>query len=129
MRPEQIPELAVYPNVQAFVQHHLAMQFGDVRAMLRLPLPHEAITNGCNFAAAAILTNLVSAVSVVLYNSPAATAPAAGQGRAQRFRELLTHFYPWTPTETPQIPQKIEVLWGTVRNPFAHSGAVLQPGR
>ena len=27
-----------YPNVSDFVKDHLSMQFGDVRAMLRLPI-------------------------------------------------------------------------------------------
>ncbi len=33
-----IPELQNYPHVFTFVRDYLSMQFGDVRAMLRLPL-------------------------------------------------------------------------------------------
>jgi hypothetical protein len=125
MLAEQMPEFAAYPHVQAFVQGHLAMQFGDVRAMLRLPLPHEGITNGCNFPAASWLCNLVSGISVVLYNSLAATAGQPGHDRGQRFRELLRWYYPWLPAE--DVKGKITVLYLYVRNPFAHSIGVLAP--
>jgi hypothetical protein len=129
MRPEHIPELAHYPAAQAFVRNHISMQFGDVRAMLRLPLPREGIDHGCNFAATAILTNLISGVSVVFYNCARNNAPTPGRGRGQRFGELLTQFYPWTAVEGPDVPQKVDALWTLVRNPFAHSGAVLAPGQ
>jgi hypothetical protein len=39
---------------------------------------------------------------------------------------LLRDFYPWTGAEVPA--QKIQTLWRLVRNPLAHSGAVLRPG-
>jgi len=62
MRPERVSELANYPCIQKFVLSHLAMQFGDVRAMLRLPTGcgEARIENGCNFAAAATICTQIS---------------------------------------------------------------------
>src|SRR4029077_13800183 len=99
MRPEHVPQLADYPNVQRFVLSYLAMQFGDVRAMLRLPTGEgeNRIENGCNFAAAATICNLVSGISVVFFNRrgrpPGPRQPP--RDRRVRFRDLLNAYYPW----------------------------------
>ena len=37
----EIREFASYPSVLAFVKWHLDMPFGDIRSMLRLPLPQR----------------------------------------------------------------------------------------
>ena len=36
MLPHEIREFSSYPKVRAFLEHHVSMQFGDVRQMLRL---------------------------------------------------------------------------------------------
>lgn len=132
MRPEHIPELARYPRIQAFVVHHLAMQFGDVRAMLRLPTGdgESRIENGCNFAAASTLCNLISGISVVLFDrrgrAPGRRRPPRDRG--VRFRNLLNaNYYPWQPSED-RMP-KICALYDLARNPLAHSLGVLEPDR
>jgi len=66
------------------------MQFNDVRAMMRLPLPAVGIEAGCDFATAMTLCNLISEISVVLYTP---RNPKAGRGK--RFKKLLEEFYPW----------------------------------
>src|SRR5262249_22527673 len=113
--------------VREFVRQHLAMQFGDIRAMLRLPLRREGIENGCNFAAASCLCNLISGISVVLFNRRGRQPGARPRDRGQRFRDLLrATYYPWQPGEKPD--QKSTVLYQIVRNPVSHCLAVLEPG-
>jgi hypothetical protein len=74
------------------------MQYGDVRAMLRLPIlaatPEETIENACNFVAAAALSNLVSGISVVFYNRTGRLPQGSPQprDRGQRFQGLLRAF-------------------------------------
>jgi len=114
MLPSQIPEFKAYPAVNVFVRDHLAMQFDDVRGMMKLPLPGVGIRAGCNFAAAAILCNLISGISVVLYTP---RDPNARSGK--KFRELLKEFYPWELSE--DMAEKTKVIYDIVRNPLAHS--------
>ena len=134
MRPENIPELTMYPHVQAFVQHHLAMQFGDVRAMLRLPIiqraarPEDRIENGCNFAAAATICNLISGISVVLFNRRGRPAGPRRRptDRGTRFREILdANYYPWQIGENRVATRN--AIYDIARNPLAHALGVLEP--
>jgi hypothetical protein len=132
MRPEHIPELANYPHVQAFVVGHLAMQFADVRAMLRLPagVGDERIENGCNFPATAHICNLISGISVVLF-SRRGRPPGPRRrprDRGQRFCDLLrANYYPWQPGEDRNA--KTDALYDIARNPLAHALGVLEPGQ
>jgi hypothetical protein len=129
MRPEYVPELAQYPQLQVFVVDHLATQFGDVRAMLRLPNGEgeSRIENGCNFAAAATLCNLISGISVIFFDRrgrPSARRPPRDRGA--RFRRLLdANYYPWQPDEDRVA--KICALYDLARNPLAHALGVLEP--
>lgn len=50
MLPSQFPEFKAYPAVHSFVTYHLAVQFDDVRGMMKLPLPEVGIRAGCNFS-------------------------------------------------------------------------------
>jgi hypothetical protein len=90
------------------------MQFGDVRSMLRLPLPALGITYACNFAAAAVLCNLISGISVSLFK------PTTGvRGSGDAFKRLLEAFYPWQPGENGA--ERAIVLYDIIRNPAAHA--------
>ena len=98
MRLSDIPELQNYPNVSDFVEKHLSMQFGDVRSMLRLPIPEQGIIDGagyggCNFAVATVLCNLVSGISVTAFRPSSLNNNRISSGRV--FRQLLENFYPW----------------------------------
>jgi hypothetical protein len=62
------PDFLEQPNVHVFVHCHLFMQLDDVRSMLRLPLEDLGLTGGCNFAAPAILFNVLLGASQVLYS-------------------------------------------------------------
>ncbi len=108
MLASQFPEFKAYPAVHGFITNHLDMQFNDVRAMMRLPLPTVTISAGCNFAAAAALSNLISGISVVLYTSK---DPRSGSGA--KFKELLRQFYPWEPGERPSTrrPRSSTILF------------------
>jgi hypothetical protein len=121
MLPSQCPEFKVYPAVDNFVTYHLAMQFDDVRCLMKLPLPEVGLGAGCNFAAAATLCNLISGISVVLYTPK---DPSSGSGK--KFKGLLEKFYPWEPGE--KKAEKSKVIYDLVRNPLAHSLGVLKKG-
>ncbi|MCK4389476.1 MAG: hypothetical protein KAV83_04460 [Desulfobacterales bacterium] len=123
MLPVDIPEFNNYKNVCAFVRDHLSMQFGDVRSMMRLPLPGLGIVHACNFAAAATLCNLISGISVSLFIPANPVKARKGKrqwiGTGQTFKQLLENFYPWQPVE--RGTEGAKVLYDLFRNPFAHA--------
>ena len=118
MRLSDIPELQNYPNVSDFVEKHLSMQFGDVRSMLRLPIPELDIEDGCNFAVTAVLCNLISGISVTIF-MPSNLLEGERIDSGETYRQLIDHFYPWDPREDRQ--EVIEFLYDLIRNPFAHA--------
>ncbi len=121
MLSSQVPEFGPYPFVHSFVKSHFDMQFDDVRAMMRLPLPEIGIQPGRNFAAAATLCNLISGISVVLYTPE---DPKGGSGK--KFKQLLEEFYPWEPQENRE--DKAKTIYDLIRNPLSHSLGVLKKG-
>lgn len=121
MLPSDIRAFDPYPSVRRFIDDHLSMQFDDVRAMIKLPLAKEGLPAGCNFAAAAMLSNLISGISVVLY---APKNKRAGSGA--KFKELLVECYPWEAGENKA--DKAKVIYDLVRNPLAHALGVLKKG-
>ncbi len=100
-----IPELQNYPHVFTFVRDHLSMQFGDVRAMLRLPLPKSGIEYGCNFAVTATLCNLASGISVTIFKPSKFTRIDKGKKKwidsGEAFKKLLENCYPWESGDNP----------------------------
>jgi hypothetical protein len=100
---ENIPDA-----VKDFIRVYVERQFSDARSMMMLQ-------HCCNFAITALLVNLVSGMSTVLYDQQ------GGSGR--RFKNLLREFYPWEP-EQPKIiscEDVIECLYDILRNPLVHS--------
>ncbi len=119
-----IPELRNYPKVLDFVENHLSMQFGDIRSMLRLPLPRLSIDNGCNFAVAAVLCNLVSGISVTIFMPTNSTrinrkGNKIWIGPGEAFKKLLENYYPWESGDNPTDGAK--ALYDLFRNPLAHA--------
>jgi hypothetical protein len=120
-----------YPTVHAFVYHHVRMQFEDVGAMLRLPLQAQGVTNGCNFAAASVICNLLSGISVTIFQ-PAVTRRPVRHGRMQiigsgeAVREFVQAYYP--EAAAARRAEVAGVLYRQLRNPFAHALGVLTPG-
>ena len=107
-----------YPNVSDFVEEHLSMQFGDVRAMLRLPLPEPGLEHGCNFAVTDRLCSLISGISVTIF-MPSNLVGGEHIGSGETYRQLIENFYPWALTVDRR--EAVEVLYNIIRNPFAHS--------
>jgi hypothetical protein len=120
----EIPEFKTYTNVFSFVRDHLSMQFGDIRSMMRLPLPALGVDHACNFAAVATLCNLISGISVSQFIpvNPSTTDKKAKKhwiGTGDAFKALLEEFYPWLPGEIGK--DRAKVLYDLFRNPFAHA--------
>lgn len=120
-----------YPLVYAFVFDHVRMQFEDIGAMLRLPMQAHGLPNGCNFASASIICNLISGVAVTIFQ-PAVTQKPDKHGNMQTigsgeaFREFVKAFYP---DASPQRRSDVaDVLYRQLRNPFAHALGVLSKG-
>src|SRR5712691_9147643 len=120
-----------YPLVYDFVFNHIRMQFEDIGAMLRLPMQAHGVNNGCNFASASIICNLISGVSVTIFQPAVIQKPdrhgnmqMIGSGEA--FREFVKAFYP---DASPQRRSDVaDVLYRQLRNPFAHALGVLSKG-
>jgi hypothetical protein len=120
-----------YGLVYDFIFNHVRMQFEDVGAMLRLPIQAHGLNNGCNFASASVLCNLISGVSVTIFQPPVIQRPdrhgnmqVIGSGEA--FREFVRAFYP---DPSPQGRSDVaDVLYRQLRNPFAHALGVLSRG-
>ena len=124
MRLSDIPELQNYPNVSDFVEKHLSMQFGDVRSMLRLPLPERGIEDGCNFAVATVLCSLISGISESLFMPQNPIQENCKRekewiGSGQTFKQLMRNFYPWESGEKKK--KKTDVLYYFLRNPLTHA--------
>jgi len=85
--------------VYDFMFNHVRMQCEDIGAMLRLPMQAHGLNNGCNFASASVICNLVSGVSVTIFQPAVIQKPdrhgnmqMIGSGEA--FREFVKAFYP-----------------------------------
>lgn len=120
-----------YPRIHDFVVNHVQMQFEDVGAMLRLPIQAYGIINGCNFAAASTICNLLSGISVTIFEPGVSQRPDK-HGKMQpissgeAFREFVKGFYP---DPSPQRRSDIAgALYRHLRNPFAHALGVLSKG-
>src|SRR6266446_4256412 len=117
MLPSEYPEVQAWDSLRRLLAEHVDMQFIDLRTMLRLPM--AGLAGGCNFAAASFLFNIIAGSSVCFYktNEQAFTEK---RDRSQRFRMVLTDFYPWH-GELVDKGEAIEILYEAARNPLAHS--------
>jgi hypothetical protein len=96
-----------------------------IHAMLRLPRPEVDIAEGCNFSIVAVLMNVISGVSVVLYEPP-----ANRQATGRKFVETVTGFYPWDAESVGATNNRDEgaaILYGSFRNPMAHAFGFQEP--
>jgi hypothetical protein len=111
--------------VRAFVSQVMDVYLADIHAMLRLPRPEVNIVEGCNFSIVAVLMNIISGVSVVLYEPP-----ANRQATARKFIETAKGFYPWDTEPVAAIDnpgEGAEILYGSFRNPMAHALGFQEP--
>src|ERR1700738_2018276 len=117
MLPSEFQEVRGYRSLQRMFEAQLDMQFADMRTLLRLP--REDADAGCNFAAAAMLFNLIAGASVVLYNARVSAVTQAND-RGKRFKDVLEAFYPWE-GEPLQPRAGADALYKLARNPLAHT--------
>jgi hypothetical protein len=129
---QRVPNaFAPYPRVHDFVNNQVRMQFEDVGAMLRLPMQAYGLINGCNFASASIICNLLSGISVTLFQPAVFQKPGKGGkmqtiGSGEAFKEFVKAFYPEPAAQ--QRSDVADVLYKQLRNPFAHALGVLSSG-
>ncbi len=117
MLPSEFSEVQSYPALKRLLENQVDMQFIDLRTLFRLP--QSGLEGGCNFTAASVLFNLIAGSSLCFYNPSKECFEKRGD-RSQRFKELLTEFYPWQEELIPK-GEAIEVLYKSARNPLAHS--------
>jgi hypothetical protein len=117
------------PDTPAVVREVLAgtcdKYLHDVHAMLRLPLPSTGITVACSLSATAVLVNVVSGVSVTLFD------PSDSRDRGRKFRQALELYYPWDlepPGATIGAPAAA-TIYKLFRNPMAHALGFQDGGR
>jgi hypothetical protein len=97
------------------------MQIEDVRVLLRMP--KAGYPAGCNFAAVAVIFNLIAGVSVCFYD---ASPKALTNGdRGKRFKNVLIDFFPWPSDIAPKdgadaSTSSVATRWRT------HSGSTYQ---
>lgn len=99
------------------------MQFADLRCLLQLP--KSDLNAGCNFAAAAVLFNIIAGFSVCFYNASLEGLKSRKE-RGDRFKGLLRKYYPWA-NEPVGKDTGVKVLYKAARNPLAHSLGVYEP--
>src|SRR4051812_37463160 len=118
MLPSSFPELKGLPrtSLRRLCRDHFDMQIEDVRVLLRMP--KAGYPAGCNFAAAAVLFNLIGGASVCFYDtSPQALATAGDRGK--RFKDMLIAFFPWPAGISAK--DGADVFYKYARNPLAHA--------
>ena len=115
--------------VYDFVFNHVRIQFEDIGAMLRLPMQTHGLNNGCNFASASVICNLISGVSVTIFQPAVIQKPdkhgdmqMIGSGDA--FKEFVKAFYP--DPSAQRRSDVADVLYKQLRNAFAHALGVLR---
>lgn len=123
MLPSEFPEVQGYPSLKRLLEAQVDLQFVDLRTLLRLP--QEGLEGGCNFAAAALLFNIIAGSSVLFYMA-SEQALKQHKCRGKRFKALLKEFYPWQGEQMPR-DEFAEVLYKSARNPLAHSLGLDEP--
>jgi hypothetical protein len=117
--------------VYDFVFNHVRMQFEDIGAMLRLPMLAHGLNNGCNFASASVICNLISGISVTIFQPAVIRMPDKNGnmkpiGSGDAFKEFVQAFYP---DQSRQRRSDVaDMLYKQLRNPFAHALGVFSRG-
>jgi hypothetical protein len=101
------------------------MQFEDLRCLLQLPKPRAGLSAGCNYATASAIFNIISGVSVCLYNA-SFNDFSSGKNRGYRFNHLLLDYYPWSSQDFDKNTA-VKVLYDSLRNPLAHCLGLYKP--
>lgn len=119
MLPSECPDVKGVDSIslRRMCREHLDMQFVDLRVLMRMP--KAGFPAGCNFAATALIFNLVSGFSVCLYRASAASIAERGTS-GKRFKGLLRSYFPWQDVHV-SASRGIDVFYAFVRNPLAHA--------
>ena len=89
------------PDLERVVRVQLDPILADVHAILRLPIKGEfGLEAGCNLSAVLVLLEVVGGVSVELSDNPYLSKLDERKRRAERFKHLLEHHFPWDDDET-----------------------------
>jgi hypothetical protein len=124
--PSLFPEVQGHPHLKQLLADHVDMQFEDVRVLLALPKPGSHV--GGNFAAAALLFNIISGASVAFYKTSMKAVKGKAGGSGDRFRGVLSAHFPMKEMALPEATV-LKVFYNYSRNPLAHSlGLGGQPG-
>jgi hypothetical protein len=102
-------------RLRSELDQRVRLYMHDVRAMLMLPAPACGISAGCNFAAAAVLLNVLSGLSRLLMPSPSNSGDA--------FNEFVDRWYPWNcepEHKWIETQTRTRVLYESFRNGLAH---------
>jgi len=108
-----------YPLLQMQLERgFLRDQLSEIRCLLKLP--QKRLPSGCNCAAASLLFNLISGISVCFFDASLEKFNS-DRGRGQALSHLLKRYYPWNeePLEIPQ-DRAINALYKSLRNPLTH---------
>lgn len=126
MELHRLVDTQKYPRVSYFFEHFLTMQFADLRCLLQLP--KGDLNAGCNYAAASVLFNMISGLSVCLFNASFDHFMSSNpKGQGKRFTDLLISYYPWQ-SEPVQKDTAVRVLYHSLRNPLTHCLGLYRPG-
>jgi hypothetical protein len=113
------PAPATPPNLKDYIRIFVDMQFADVHAMLRLPLPIDGLDAGCNFSGASWTFALLNGTARMFVGD-------AFDRSGDAFDGLLQRFYPWT-EEPPGTLTQVETVkyLRQIRDLLAHSLGVM----
>lgn len=106
--------------VEVFVRKAIeALYLSDVHGMLRLPLPHERIEAGQNFAATQVLMGVIAGVSTILFQNKGESGDL--------FKGLVEEFFPWDeePTKDRSKKASAAIVYDVFRNPLTHSAGLM----
>lgn len=123
MLPSQYPEVQSRHDLRRLLAEHVDMQFDDLRTMMRLPA--AGLTGGCNFAAAAVMFNIIAGSSVCFHEASEAGLKARGE-RSKRFLRVVETYFPWE-GEPVSEDDGARLLYEAARNPLAHSVGLDEP--
>lgn len=108
------------PNAEHIVRTRIDPLLRQVHAMLLLPVEDApGLDIVCKQSVALVLLGVVSGVSEKLYKPP------KGMGTGERFKRVLTNYYPWRgepkTAGTTCGKEAAETIYKTFRNPLAHT--------
>ncbi|MEM0385690.1 MAG: hypothetical protein QXH64_04470, partial [Nitrososphaeria archaeon] len=129
MNPSDLIDKGKYPQVHKFLGERVDMLFDDMRAMLKHPLPENNCKGGCNFALFNFMVDVVSGISITLYDPKELEAYLQGKGNKDfdHFKDLLNDFYPWREEGVQDPKGIIDIIWDT-RNSLTHRIGLVFPG-